>query len=202
MDKDQQFEAIKDLLYASDEASVSLGILQLERAAKECEECKDSVQGWMNVLTHFSTLSMEDLRVAFELYAAGKLGVDLYITKGKFPTKSLGTILHSYQKWLESRLTSRRIDDIPSFGIGAGKKENTLRERNLETRQKFLEQYQEIKERYANTGEIEEKPSCVLWAYRAIEILAEEGVLSITQEQIPETAKARWNYIVEFIKEQ
>ena len=49
MNKDQQFEAIKDLLYASDEASVSLGILQLERAAKECKECKELLNDLMTL---------------------------------------------------------------------------------------------------------------------------------------------------------
>ena len=52
-EQDQQFESIKDLLYASDEASVSLGLLQLERAAKECDKCKELRDGliglWMEL---------------------------------------------------------------------------------------------------------------------------------------------------------
>lgn len=53
MNKDQQFEAIKDLLYAKDGASVNLGILQLQRAAKECDKCKELRDGltglWMEL---------------------------------------------------------------------------------------------------------------------------------------------------------
>lgn len=113
------------------------------------------------VKNKFAGLSFFDLREAFEMYAAQQLDTDAKTYYGKFDAMVLGKILSSYKRFRDKAIFEyNKLEMIDIARQEDIKKE----EKNQKAIAKVLQSYQDLKQKFNATGNIEEDSIKHYWA--------------------------------------
>jgi len=146
-----------------------------KRLDKDDIELIDACQGL--ILNQFPMLSLEELKLSFEMASAGKfesLNMETYY--GKFSVQFLGKILKAYLDYRKG--VAAKYDQ--QLMIEEGRKEDELKEeKNEKARIQIIKAYNELKEQYLETFDIDDSKIQAFWA----RILLECGVIEFTPEE-------------------
>ena len=150
------------------------------------QEQKLTIEVCVNfILDMFPMLGIKEIELAFKLAAAGQFEkVNLETYYGKFTVQFLGKVLKSYLK--------KRNNILATYEHQKELQENKkvkidLEDRNANTSKHVFDQYEALKEKFLETGDIEEleKNVCSYWG----KILVGAGVINFSQEQKQEIVK-------------
>jgi hypothetical protein len=131
------------------------------------------------VLRDYVCLSLEELDEAFSLAVSGQFeGINIETYYGDFTPKILGTILKSYLVYRRKVLGAYNHQ----LQLSENKKKAIdLDERNNNTQKHVFEQYNDLKERFNESGDLEllEKEVCAYWG----KILVQNNIITFTHDQ-------------------
>jgi len=173
------FEAIKnakDALWA-----IVLGIANSYTAANFEQPISESKSIILDncvelVFNHYAWISSNEIKLAFELAAAGKIEADLSTYYGKFSVDVLGRVLFEYRKFRNKVLT-----DVNNLSlIEKSRQEDVEKDKkNQETRGFVKQSYLDMLDVYRDFAILDAKKIKPFWA----KILLDLGILQFSSEE-------------------
>jgi hypothetical protein len=145
-----------------------------DKMTKEHTDIIDACQSL--VFNQFSMFSRDEVKLAFEMAAAGRFDLNMETYYGKFSVQFLGKILHAY-KIYRTNVIAKYTESMQL--LEARKDDEKKEEKNELARQQVIKEFEEMKETYANDLEIDETKIQAFWG----KILVDSGLIVFTQEE-------------------
>jgi hypothetical protein len=145
-----------------------------DKMTKEHTDIIDACQSL--VFNQFSMFSRDEVKLAFEMAAAGRFDLNMETYYGKFSVQFLGKILHAY-KIYRTNVIAKYTESMQL--LEARKDDEKKEEKNELARQQVIKEFEEMKETYANDLEIDETKIQAFWG----KILVDAGLIVFTQEE-------------------
>lgn len=128
------------------------------------------------IIKHYALFSVEEIKQAFELSAAGKIDADLSAYHGKFTIQMLGDILRKY--WSFRMNIIARYDSKLTIMRNQQRKKDAD-EKNERTKQEVIDLFKKLKDDYQQTGEFDETQ---VKSFHG-KIVSDAGLITFSQQE-------------------
>lgn len=141
------------------------------------EEQRSSFEmAWTShIINNYPMIGLNEVALAFDMAASGRLDIDLETYYGKFTVLQLGKLM---RKYLDYRKKVLAAYSDKTLALTSRPTEEVIADRNEQTRLQVIAGYQELINTFKETHEIDKEKIKPFWA----KILVDNGLIELSKE--------------------